>query len=335
MGLYRIFFVAMLVCFGSSVAQAASKKSGKIKFKHLTHDFGNVLRGAELSYKFEFTNAGDKSFAIRGVHASCGCTVAEFDSKRSYKPKETGTVEILLDTTNFRGKLSKTVTVMTDTTLLSTRNLTVRAVVAEEIFAEPPLLAFGDVLTGSGASKVFLVKTDKNSGIKVSDVEYDKKNMTVSMTPETDSSWKVSVKLLPGISHGFLRDTIYIKNSSSSLKKLPVLIRANIIGNFVFTPNYIEFGAVGEKELSIRSIKIKEVSSYQVVGTRSELNVNGSEVGSPAEYLKVDTSGEVGKVSLALANKEGKSGSVHGKVYFETNDPLQKEFAVDFYAFFR
>jgi len=269
------------------------------------------------------------------VHASCGCTVAEFDSNRSYEPNESGTIEVMLDTTNFRGKVSKTVTVMTDTTLLSTRNLTVRASVEEEIFAEPPLLAFGDVVTGSGASKDFIVKVGKGSGIDVKDVEYDKKIMSVTLNRQDQDSWKVSVKLLPGISHGFLKDTIYVKNTSSSLKSLPVLIRANITGNFIYSPNYIEFGAVGEKELSIRSVNIKEISSYQIVGTRAELNVNGHEVDATSEYLKVDTSGEVGKVSLALTNKEGKAGSVHGKVYFETNEPLQKEFAVDFYAFFR
>ncbi len=85
----------------------------KLKFEKNQHDFGNATDGDVVSYNFNFENTGTKDLEIRDVRTSCGCTAAVPD-KKIYKPGEKGTLKVDLDTKNRPGRLSRTITVMSN-----------------------------------------------------------------------------------------------------------------------------------------------------------------------------------------------------------------------------
>jgi len=77
-----------------------------------TIDLGAVKEGDKAKGKFKITNNGDRTLFILGAASSCGCTVGAIQ-KKILAPGESTTVSGETDTTAKRGKVRKTITVMT------------------------------------------------------------------------------------------------------------------------------------------------------------------------------------------------------------------------------
>lgn len=81
-----------------------------IVFDTTVYNFGKILEGEQVSYKFDFVNAGKKDLVIEKIETSCGCTVPEYD-KKPVKPGERGFVRVRFDSSNKEGTVYKTVKV--------------------------------------------------------------------------------------------------------------------------------------------------------------------------------------------------------------------------------
>jgi len=282
-----------------------------------------------------FTNIGMGPLSIHGVHASCGCTVADFDSAKIYRQGEVGFVDVKVDTIKFKGKLSKTVTVMTNEKQRPARNLTLKADIGEELYSDPPIVNFGDIYSKNGATSMVKVKAKETPGLIIKDLDYNEDSLDVGVVKHGDE-WLLTVRLKKNQPAGFFKDTIYVENNSRSLPKLPILVRANVKGSIGHSPQYIEFGAIGQDKTKRKVLNIKKVDVYEVTGSKTEMNINGIPVDDVGDYIKVaPNTGKSSNVSLSLSNKMKTTGSVHGRITFSTSDPNQERFSVDFYAFLR
>jgi uncharacterized cupredoxin-like copper-binding protein len=81
-----------------------------INFPETQHDFGQVDEGKVVEYTFNFDNNGTSLLKINDIKTSCGCTAA-LVSNEVLKPGEKGTLKIELDTSNRKGKMSRTITI--------------------------------------------------------------------------------------------------------------------------------------------------------------------------------------------------------------------------------
>lgn len=94
----------------------AAKQKGKfpkLKLMKTSYDFGNVEEGKVVNAKLEFKNSGNDVLQIQDVKTSCGCTAALLSSK-ILKPGESGELRIDLDTANREGKLTRTITLLSN-----------------------------------------------------------------------------------------------------------------------------------------------------------------------------------------------------------------------------
>lgn len=89
--------IASLLLFALAVAAQAG---AVISFSKTTHNFGTFSEKKVQTCVFEFSNTGDAPLIVTQVHASCGCTVAEFTQKE-LRPGEKGKVTV---TYNGKGK---------------------------------------------------------------------------------------------------------------------------------------------------------------------------------------------------------------------------------------
>ena len=85
-----------------------------IQFKTVEHDFGDVIEGVKVAYKFKFTNVGGSDLIINQVKTSCGCTVSRFP-KKAIKPGETNFIELTFDSYMRKGFNHKNATVLANT----------------------------------------------------------------------------------------------------------------------------------------------------------------------------------------------------------------------------
>lgn len=97
-----------------------------IHFSETQHNFGKVNEGNIVEYSFVFKNAGGSTLNIKDVRTSCGCTAA-LVSKDNLAPGEEGTIKVELDTKNRSGKMSRTITVLTNDPVDPNKVLTVYA----------------------------------------------------------------------------------------------------------------------------------------------------------------------------------------------------------------
>lgn len=92
-----------------------SKAGATIYFPEMQHDFGKVKEGEVVSYNFTFQNKGTQPLIIKDVKTSCGCTAAVV-SEKNLSPGKSGSIKVDLDTSNRQGRMSRTVTVVSNDT---------------------------------------------------------------------------------------------------------------------------------------------------------------------------------------------------------------------------
>lgn len=106
----KLKFTGNILAPGSPTS---SEKLPKIYFKETQHDFGVVKEGEVVSYTFNFSNNGKATLDIIDIKTSCGCTAALVSNKQIPPGKE-GTLKVDLDTKNRQGRMSRTITVISN-----------------------------------------------------------------------------------------------------------------------------------------------------------------------------------------------------------------------------
>jgi len=96
-----------------SSADGFKSKSPQITFEKTEHDFGRIIQGERLVYRFRFTNTGSQDLLITKVSSSCGCTVGKYP-KEPVAPGKTGDIEVSFDSAGRKGIQNKSVTVLTN-----------------------------------------------------------------------------------------------------------------------------------------------------------------------------------------------------------------------------
>lgn len=83
-------------------------------FEKTEHDFGKIIRGEKVTYRFKFKNTGKAPLLISNVAAACGCTVPEF-SKLPIQPNAEGEITVTFNSQTMSGFKRKGVTVLANT----------------------------------------------------------------------------------------------------------------------------------------------------------------------------------------------------------------------------
>lgn len=86
----------------------------KFEFVTTEHDFGKLIEGVKVSFKYKFKNVGGSDLVIIQVKTSCGCTASSF-SKDPIPPGGTGVIELTFDSSHQPGKNFKNATVVANT----------------------------------------------------------------------------------------------------------------------------------------------------------------------------------------------------------------------------
>jgi hypothetical protein len=81
----------------NATEQEAKKEGQEIFFSETTHDYGEIKKGEDGRYAFEFKNIGDQPIVINKVRTTCGCTATQW-SGDPIEPGESGKITIKYNT---------------------------------------------------------------------------------------------------------------------------------------------------------------------------------------------------------------------------------------------
>ena len=102
----KLFFIAAAFIVTAG-AMAQTKPDSVAKFNTNKYDFGKVKQNVPAVYSFELTNTSNKPLVIENAHATCGCTVPEYQ-KDPILPGKSAKVKVQYNAAN-GGQFDKTV----------------------------------------------------------------------------------------------------------------------------------------------------------------------------------------------------------------------------------
>ena len=94
----KLFFIAAAFIVTAG-AMAQTKPDDVAKFNTNKYDFGKVKQNVPAVYSFEITNTSNKPLVIENAHATCGCTVPEWQ-KDPILPGKTTKIKVQYNAAN-------------------------------------------------------------------------------------------------------------------------------------------------------------------------------------------------------------------------------------------
>ncbi|MBN2182253.1 MAG: DUF1573 domain-containing protein [Sedimentisphaerales bacterium] len=125
--------------FQRSTTAPAVKRSPKITFDKLIHNFGNVGPATTHICQFGFTNTGNDTLEIIEVEQTCGCTPFVL-SKKEYAPGEKGSLKVGFFSDTQVGPTSKPIYVISNDETNPEVELAIKADIKAKIDYEPKKL---------------------------------------------------------------------------------------------------------------------------------------------------------------------------------------------------
>lgn len=99
---------------GKTNSESKENKLTSIEFEENVYDFGELIKGEQITYVFKFKNTGNNDLILSRVRASCGCTVPAYD-REPVKPGDTGEIKVKFDSSTKSGHQYRTITVVSNT----------------------------------------------------------------------------------------------------------------------------------------------------------------------------------------------------------------------------
>jgi hypothetical protein len=246
----------------------------------ILHDFGTLPKGAVRTYKFPMTNIYAVPMHVRLAKTpSCSCvTVVEHTG--SMKPRETGHVEVLIDTSKVDGPKSVRVPVtlegrdpVTQEKFFSTAQLEVRAISQPDIAINPGAIAFGEVPAGQKAvQSLTIVYSGRQSGWGITGLEYKKDLLDVAAHPVeirgARAAYRVTASLKATAPPGLVEETIVLKTNDPSTAAVTVRVTGSVQAPLGLRgtdkDGLLRFGKVEVDKKAERRITVESIKPFKI-----------------------------------------------------------------------
>ena len=261
--------LALSILLGSALAAPAQSVewANKLFDGGATHDFGNVPRGAVLTYRFPMTNIYAVPLEVTNIRVSCGCVTATANPP-VLQPREKGHIDIVMDGRRFTGTKSVTIYVSVGPQFVSTASLQVSANSRADVVFNPGEANFGAVSAG-GAPTVSL------------DVEYagvlDWRITSVENSAPLDGrleemyrrpgqvGYRLHFTLKPDAPAGNHRWQVFLKTNDPASPLVPVAVTASIQAALAVVPEKVRFGSVSADEETTQRVLVRAGKPFRIL----------------------------------------------------------------------
>jgi RNA polymerase sigma factor (sigma-70 family) len=156
-------------------------------FEQTSKDFGKCQRGEKLKYRFKMTNIYAVPLDIMNVRSSCGCLSAS-SSRTTLQPKETGYLEVVMDSSRFSGTKRGVLYVTVGPHYSSTATLTVSATSLSEEYIWVLLRVRSDTTYKKAADVIKALEPIPGVKIELKMVDDQEASMSAVIRPSMVSS---------------------------------------------------------------------------------------------------------------------------------------------------
>lgn len=138
----------------------------QISVENPIYDFDTVVQGEKVEHRFTIMNKGNEPLVIGQIHSSCGCTGVALSTKNIPAGK-TGEIKVTFDSTNFAGKIIKSVAIDSNDSRHPSTVLTIQGRIVEIISPVPRTLNLGSLKAGSRKDVGLVLENKGNTPFSV------------------------------------------------------------------------------------------------------------------------------------------------------------------------
>lgn len=320
---YKISMLVMGLLLATSLAGAQDRPKLVVPEKII--DLGKVSQGEVRKVVFKLKNEGSAPLVIRAARPTCGCTVADFD--REIAPGETGEVRATLDTSDFRGPISKSILVACNDPFTPTVALSIRVNVRPFLDVYPrPLVRFHTLEKQGAVQKITVTGTERSGDFKLVGAASDSPNLEITyeqikdpakMVPDAGKpQYEVSVALKKDVPPGPINTSLTLLTNTKEEPKIRIQVIGIVRALLRVSPPQLQFGAVEAKLAPTRNLVVVNNEGDQ------KIDVTKVTINDPSFELETTPVKEGKRYQISVkVKKDAKPGVKNAMVTIHTTSP--------------
>jgi len=285
-----------------------------------TQDIGRIDQGAPIRSTFALRNVGGLDLSIDQLRAGCGCTATA--SPRSVPPMGEAHIEVVCDTSESAGAVSRNVMVYSNDPLQPVTTLTVTADVQLDVVADPPEMFVGRVRRAQEVPTSVRVLTRDAAPVTL-DTPAGGTVLRASLT-SAPAERRLRMTIKPDAPLGPFEERVKVRTSSQRFPVVAVTVRGTVEGDVVVSPSQVRFGLIPV-----------EATVERVVGVRNRggapVRLTGASLTPPVGDAEIETvrPGEEYRVVIRLVPR-AVTGRFEGNLELRTDHPEQSRIVLPF-----
>ena len=240
-------------------AQDANDWATKM-FDSLSHDFGVVAKGTQVSHRFKLTNGSEQSVHIASVTASCGCTTP-ICAQTLLKSHESTYVEVSMDTNRFQRQKLSTVSVTFDLPQPNVVTLSVQVYIRPDIVLSADSIDFGAVAEGLAEERRLSITYTGRPDWKLTGVRTQNRHLTARLAETARIASQVRYDLLVRLAAdaplGMIREQLILLTDEKNCPEIPIPIEASVEPDLTLTPSIVQLGTLVRGSQTTKTIVIR------------------------------------------------------------------------------
>jgi hypothetical protein len=308
------FAATMLLLVGGGMPlvsrEAVAQDWATKMFTETSHNFGTVVRGAKVEYRFQFYNPYKETVHVAAVSTSCHCTEPEV-TKSDAATYERGEIVAKFNTRAYTGIHSATLTVTIDKPYYASVQLNVSGDIRGDIEVKSAdsntdsgMVDFGTVNQGESRERKLTVVRYGRSDWQIVDVRSVNSSYEVEVVDGPRSAGRVSydliVRLKKDASPGYIRDPLILVTNDSQSPQFPIEVEGIIKAELNVSPQVLAMGTVEAGQQVTKSLIITGHKPFKVVAVRCDDDAFSFKIPSGAQkFWQIP-------VTFTAPNKPGK-----------------------------
>jgi Protein of unknown function (DUF1573) len=254
------------------------------------HDFGTVPKGALLQHRFPVTNIYAVPLTIN-CQSECGCVTVT--PSLVLQPKETGSIDITMDTLKFNMP-QKSVVINVKVyhpQYFSSTALTIKGFCRGDVEMTPPQASFGIIPVGQAATRELVVRyRGAMNGWQITGVaqgqtdRFDCRYQELRRMPGL-VEYKVSLTLKADTPAGSLKDELSLSTNDPSNTAVLVPYDATVQALLTVLPDTVRLGTVKVGQESERMVYVRAGQPFRITAVDGQADGVTAKVSRPDAAL--------------------------------------------------
>jgi hypothetical protein len=258
----------------SAISAAPAQDWAKDMFKHTSHDFGTVARGANVEHRFPLENIYLEDAHIAAARVSCGCTTPEVPGQ-ILKTWDKAEVIARVDTITHLGQKDVTITVVFDKPFPAEVQLHIHCYIRSDVVVQPGAVPFNTVAQGTKSQKKVTISYAGRNDWRIQSVECANPSLSFQTIEVARGNGLVTYDLLVTLAGnappGYIREQFHLVTNDANPRaaRVPVSVEGLVRAAIAAHPSPLFLGRVEAGRSITRQLVVSGVAPFRIVRVES------------------------------------------------------------------